>query len=44
MNKPSMEAADCDGLPLPFSDYVLDGKVIEKGELRRFQMVKRNER
>lgn len=44
MNKPSMEAADCDGLPLPFSDYVLDGKVIERGELRRFQIVKQHER
>jgi murein DD-endopeptidase MepM/ murein hydrolase activator NlpD len=42
MNGPRME--DSDGLPMPFSDYVLDGKVIERGELRRFQLVKRHER
>lgn len=42
MNGPRME--DSDGLPMPFSDYVLDGKVIERDELRRFQMVKRHER
>jgi peptidase M23-like protein len=42
MNGPRME--DSDGLPMPFSDYLLDGKVIERGEPRRFQLVKRRER
>jgi murein DD-endopeptidase MepM/ murein hydrolase activator NlpD len=42
MTGPSMD--DADGLPMPFSDYVLDGKVIERGELRRFQLVKPHER
>ncbi len=42
MTGPSMDRAD--GLPMPFSDYVLEGKVIERGELRRFQLVKPNER
>lgn len=42
MNGPSMD--DADGLPMPFSDYVLDGKVIERGEIKRFQLVKRRER
>ncbi len=38
MNAPSMD--DADGLPMPFDGYVLDGKTIEHGELRRFQIVK----
>ena len=38
MNKPSMD--DADGLPMPFSDYVLDDKRVESGELKRFQIVK----
>jgi hypothetical protein len=42
MNGPSMDGAD--GLPMPFSDYVLDGRLVERGELKRFQLVKRPER
>lgn len=42
MNGPSMD--DADGLPMPFSDYVVDGKVVERGEIKRFQLVKRRER
>lgn len=41
MTGPRME--DSDGLPMPFSNYVLDGKVVERGELKRFQIVKRRE-
>ncbi|MEQ1833128.1 MAG: M23 family metallopeptidase [Candidatus Eisenbacteria bacterium] len=37
MNKPSMD--DADGLPMPFDGYVLDGKVVEHGEPKRFQLV-----
>jgi murein DD-endopeptidase MepM/ murein hydrolase activator NlpD len=44
MNRRGMDEPDADGLPMPFSDYVLDGKVLERGELRRFQLVKRRER
>ena len=42
MTGPRMD--DADGLPMPFSDYVLDGKVVERGEIKRFQLVKRRER
>jgi murein DD-endopeptidase MepM/ murein hydrolase activator NlpD len=38
MNGPDM--ADADGLPLPFSNYVIDGAVIDLGELKRFQLVR----
>lgn len=38
MNAPRM--ADADGLPMPFDGYLLDGKLIEHGELKRFQIVK----
>lgn len=37
MNKPSMD--DADGLPMPFDGYLLDGKVVEHGEPKRFQLV-----
>jgi murein DD-endopeptidase MepM/ murein hydrolase activator NlpD len=37
MNAPSM--ADADGLPMPFDDYLLDGKLVARGELKRFQLV-----
>ena len=42
MNGPRME--DSDGLPMPFSGYVLEDQVVERGELKRFQLVKRRER
>ncbi len=39
MNGPRME--DSEGLPMPFSDYLLDGKPVVRGELLRFQLVSR---
>jgi murein DD-endopeptidase MepM/ murein hydrolase activator NlpD len=42
MNGPDM--SDADGLPMPFSNYVIDGAVIDRGELRRFQLVRPNRR
>lgn len=38
MNGPSMDGAD--GLPMPFDGYVLDGRTVEHGEPRRFQLVR----
>jgi murein DD-endopeptidase MepM/ murein hydrolase activator NlpD len=38
MNGPDMSNAD--GLPMPFTNYVIDGVLIEKGELKRFQLVR----
>ena len=38
MNGPNM--ADADGLPMPFTNYMIDGALIDKGELKRFQLVK----
>jgi murein DD-endopeptidase MepM/ murein hydrolase activator NlpD len=38
MNGPDM--SDADGLPMPFTNYVIDGALIEKGELKRFQLVR----
>jgi murein DD-endopeptidase MepM/ murein hydrolase activator NlpD len=38
MNGPNMSEAD--GLPMPFCDYMIDGVLIRKGELRRFQLVR----
>ena len=38
MNAPNM--ADADGLPMPFDGYMLDGKLVAHGELKRFQLVK----
>lgn len=40
MNGPDM--ANADGLPMPFSNYVIDGAVIDRGELKRFQLVRPN--
>jgi murein DD-endopeptidase MepM/ murein hydrolase activator NlpD len=37
MNGPNM--ADADGLPMPFTNYMIDGAFIDKGELKRFQLV-----
>ena len=38
MNGPNM--SDADGLPMPFTNYMIDGAFIEKGELKRFQLVR----
>jgi len=38
MNGPDM--ADADGLPMPFTNYTIDGVLIHKGELKRFQLVR----
>ena len=38
MNGPNM--SDADGLPMPFTNYVIDGALIDKGELKRFQLVR----
>jgi hypothetical protein len=37
MNGPDM--ANADGLPMPFTNYRIDGVLIDKGELKRFQLV-----
>jgi len=37
MNGPNM--ADADGLPMPFTNYMIDGAFIDRGELKRFQLV-----
>jgi hypothetical protein len=38
MNGPDMTSAD--GLPMPFTNYRIDGVLIDKGELKRFQLVR----
>jgi murein DD-endopeptidase MepM/ murein hydrolase activator NlpD len=38
MNGPDM--ANADGLPMPFTNYRIDGVLIDKGELKRFQLVR----
>ena len=42
MNGPSM--SDADGLPMPFTNYLVDGKPVERGEIVRFQRVKSREK
>ena len=38
MNGPDM--TDADGLPMPFTNYLVDGKAIARGEIVRFQLVR----